>query len=217
MAAITVLLVDDQRLLREGLRTLLSLHDDLRIVGEAADGIEAEHLVELLRPAVVLMDLRMPRRDGVAATRAIRARFPATRVLVLTTFDDSDLVLRSLEAGACGYLLKDMGSNALAEAVRAAVRDEAPLDPGAARALVRHLQAAAPATATGDREASEPLTARELDVLRLLGTGATNRSIAEHLSLSEGTVKNYISSILAKTGLHDRTQAALYAVHRGIL
>jgi DNA-binding NarL/FixJ family response regulator len=218
--ATTVLLVDDQRLLREGLRTLLELHGDLRVIGEAGDGHAAELLVEQLRPQVVLMDLRMPRRDGVAATRRITTRWPDVRVLVLSTYDDDELVFRSIDAGACGYLLKDVGSDALAEAVRAAARGEAPLQPGVARKVLARLRAAGRWTGAASEPAptplAEPLTARERDVLRLLGTGATNRDIAERLSLTEGTVKNYISAILAKTGLRDRTQAALLAVRHGL-
>jgi DNA-binding NarL/FixJ family response regulator len=216
--AVTILLVDDQRLMREGLRTLLELHGDLRVVGEAGDGLEAETLVERLRPQVVLMDLRMPRRDGVEATRRITARWPAVQVLVLTTYDDDELVFRSIAAGASGYLLKDVGSDALADAVRAASRGESPLQPSIARKVLRRLRgggALAPPP-LAPAPAGEPLTSRELDILRLLGTGATNREIAERLSLTDGTVKNYISAILAKTGLHDRTQAALFAVRRGL-
>jgi DNA-binding NarL/FixJ family response regulator len=190
---VDVLLVDDQRLLREGLRTLLELHRDLRVVGEAGDGLEAETLVEALRPHVVLMDLRMPRRDGVAATRRITARWPHVQVLVLTTYDDDELVFRSIDAGASGYLLKDVGSDRLAEAVRAASRGESPLQPSIARKLLKRLQGTpVPEGARGAPlpGGAEPLTARELDVLRLLGTGATNRDIADRLSLTEGTVKN---------------------------
>jgi DNA-binding NarL/FixJ family response regulator len=210
-----VLLVDDQRLMREGLRTLLELHYDIRVVGGAADGLEAEALVAELQPEVVLMDLRMPRLDGVTATAHLKQRWPHVQILVLTTFDDDDLVFQSIEAGASGYLLKDVGSDALAEAVRAAARGEAPLQPAIARKVLARLRAATylpPADAVS-RVMAEPLTERELDILRLLGQGATNRAIAEQLGLTDGTVKNYVSSILAKTGLRDRTQAALFAVH----
>src|SRR5215207_4952350 len=139
---ITVLLVDDQSLLREGLRTLLELQLDLRIVGEAGDGIAAELLVEQVRPDVVLMDLRMPGRDGVEATRRIVRRWPSVQVLVLTTFDEDELVFRSIEAGAAGYLLKDVGSDALAEAIRAVSRGESPIQPSVARKLLGRLRAA---------------------------------------------------------------------------
>jgi DNA-binding NarL/FixJ family response regulator len=217
---VRVVLVDDQRLLREGLKTLIELHHDLRVVGEAGDGLEAETLVERLHPQVVLMDLRMPRCDGVTATRRITGRWPGVHVLVLTTYDDDELVFRSIEAGASGYLLKDVGSDALADAVRAASRGDSPLQPSIARKLLRRLREN-PAEPAARHVAPAPsldmLTGRELDVLRLLGTGRTNREIAETLSLTEGTVKNYISAILAKTGLHDRTQAALLSVRHGLV
>jgi DNA-binding NarL/FixJ family response regulator len=224
---ISILLVDDQSLLREGLRTLLELQPDLHIVGEAGDGIVAEALVERLHPDVVLMDLRMPRRDGVEATRRIVERWPRVQVLVLTTFDEDELVFRSIEAGAAGYLLKDVGSDALADAVRAAYRGESPIQPSVARKLLGRLRATAPrgepgrigdaAPPTRDPlPGGEPLTQRELDVLRLLGAGATNREIAERLGLSDGTVKNYVSTLLGKTRLRDRTQLAVWAIRQGL-
>jgi DNA-binding NarL/FixJ family response regulator len=210
---IDVLLVDDQRLLREGLRTLLELHADLRVVGEAADGVEAERQVASLRPAVVLMDLRMPRRDGVDTTARIHARFPATQILVLTTFDDDELVFRSLEGGACGYLLKDVGSDSLADAVRSAARGDSPLQPSIARKVLKRLRQPLGPPAAHDEVDS--FTPRDRDILRLLADGATNREIASELALTEGTVKNYISTLLTKTCLHDRTQLALFAARRG--
>lgn len=200
---------------------LLELHADFRVVGEAGDGWEAETLAGRLRPRVVLMDLRMPRRDGVAATRAITARWPDIQVLVLTTFDEDELVFRSIEAGASGYLLKDVGSDALAEAVRAVSRGESPLQPRIARKILRLVRATRVGSSAAAEQLSdlcaEALTGRDLDVLRLLGSGATNREIAARLALTEGTVKNYISAILAKTGLRDRTQAAVFALRRGLV
>jgi len=216
---IRVLLVDDQRLMREGLRTLLELHPDMHVVGEAGDGMEAEDFIKAaeLQPRVVLMDLRMPRMDGVTATRHIKRRWPDIQLLVLTTFDDDELVFRSIEAGASGYLLKDVGSDALAEAVRAASRGDAPLQPSVARKILVRLRAPAAAHPPSLPEPTgEGLSERELAVLRLLGRGAPNREIAEALALTEGTVKNYVSAILAKTGLHDRTQAALFAVRHNL-
>lgn len=231
---IRVLLVDDQRLMREGLRTLLELHPDMHVVGEAGDGAEAEDFIKRqqveLRPRVVLMDLRMPRTDGVSATARIKRHWPDIQILVLTTFDDDELVFQSIDAGASGYLLKDVGSDALAEAVRAASRGDAPLQPSVARKILSRLRSPTPASPPRAAEPTvgvgvgvgvgvrvgESLSERELAVLRLLGRGAGNREIAEALALSEGTVKNYISAILAKTGLHDRTQAALYAVRHNL-
>jgi DNA-binding NarL/FixJ family response regulator len=226
---ISIVLADDQSLLREGLRTLLELQPDLRVVGEAGDGIAAEALVERLQPDVVLMDLRMPRRDGVEATRRIVSRWPAVQVLVLTTFDEDELVFRSIEAGAAGYLLKDVGSDALAAALRAASRGESPIQPSVARKVLGRLRATSqhgtgvsgsergsPLAAGQSAPGAEPFTDRERDILRLLGAGATNREIAERLGLTDGTVKNYVSTLLGKTGLHDRTQLAVWAIHRGL-
>lgn len=215
---VRVLLVDDQRLMREGLRTLLEMHRDLRVVGEAGDGMEAEKQVAELQPNVVLMDLRMPRMDGVMATQRIKRRWPDVQILVLTTFDEDDLVFRSIKAGASGYLLKDLGSDALADAVRAASRGDAPLQPSVARKILGKLRSGSVASPPPVAEvlAGESMSERELAILRLLGHGASNRQIAESLALTEGTVKNYISAILAKTGLHDRTQAALFAVRHNL-
>jgi len=162
--------------------------------------------------------LRMPRMDGVSATTCIKRQWPEVQVLVLTTFDDDDLVFRSIEAGASGYLLKDVGSDALADAVRSASRGDAPLQPSVARKILSRLRSPATVAAPAPAGAllTDNLSDRELAVLRLLGRGAGNREIAEELALTEGTVKNYISAILAKTGLHDRTQAALYAVRHNL-
>ncbi len=212
---IRVALVDDQRLLREGLRTLLDFHPDLEVVGEAGDGIDAEVLVERLEPQVVLMDLRMPLRDGVETTRRLADRWPAVRVVVLTTYDDDELVFSALDAGAVGYLLKDVGSEALAEAVRAASRGESPLQPRVAGKVLQRLRSHPPKPTPAPKTV-EPLTTREAAILRLLGAGASNREIADRLALTHGTVRNYVSAILAKIRVRDRTQAALYAVQHEI-
>ncbi len=221
MKPIRVVIVDDQSLMREGLRTLLELHADIDVIGEAADGLEAERVVRDHEPDIVLMDLRMPRRDGIAATKAVLGHRGSAQILVLTTFDDDELVLQAIEAGAAGYLLKDIGSDALAEAIRTVARGESPLQPTVARKLLHHLRARhAGRVATTEPLAlgsGESLTPRELEVLALLGRGASNREIAAHLMISEGTVRNYISVILAKTGLRDRTQAAIFAVRRGLV
>jgi DNA-binding NarL/FixJ family response regulator len=204
-----VLVVDDQQLIREGIASLLSLQPGIEVVGTAGDGQEAVELAVTLTPDVVLMDVRMPGIDGVEAVTLLRKRAPACRVVMLTTFDDEDYVVRSLRAGATGYLLKDLPSQELAAAVRLAAVGVAQFDPAAAARLA--------AVVSRPDSHREPLTAREADVLRLVAAGATNREIAERLHLSEGTVKNHISRILGRLGLRDRTQAALYAQSHGLV
>jgi DNA-binding NarL/FixJ family response regulator len=199
-ADIRVLVVDDQRLIRDGIASLLGIEPGLVVVGTAADGRAALELAARLRPDVVLMDVRMPTMDGVAATVALRRDLPGCRVLMLTTFDDEDYVVRALRAGASGYLLKDVPAADLAQAIRLAHAGVDQYDPSVASRLVSAI----------DRT-TLPLTARELDVLRLIASGATNKEIAGRLYVSEGTVKNHVSNILSRLGLRDRTQAALYA------
>ena len=207
---VRVLVVDDQRLMREGIASLLDIQPGLQVVGTAGNGQEALAQAAALEPDVVLMDVRMPVMDGVAAAAALRAQRPACVVLMLTTFDDEDYVVKALQAGARGYLLKDTPAADLAQAIRLALAGIYQLDPGVAGKLVGGLgrgpapEAAAPSPAM-------PLTERELGVLRLIARGATNREIAEKLVISEGTVKNHISSILSRLGLRDRTEAAIYA------
>ncbi len=212
MNEIRVLVVDDQRLIREGIASLLDIQDGIRVVETAVDGQEAVQKALALSPDVVLMDVRMPVMDGITATRKIRQQLPRCQVLMLTTFDDEEYVVKSLQAGACGYLLKDIPANDLAQAVRLAYTGIYQLAPSVAGKLVGQLLTHAAA------EPSPPppppnldLTGRELEVLRLVATGATNREIAESLSISEGTVKNHISNILSRLGLRDRIQAALFA------
>jgi len=216
MTPIRILIVDDQRLMREGLATLLELEDDLEIAGEAEDGQAALDQYEGLRPDVVLMDIRMPRMDGVEATRRLRQRWPDARVIILTTFDDDAYVFDGLRAGALGYLLKDVSGQELAEAVRKVAAGGALIEPSVARkVLAEFTRLTEPARPAIDH-LPEPLSERELEILRLVTAGASNRQIAGQLFLAEGTVKNYISTILGKLGVEDRTQAALRARELGL-
>ncbi len=219
-APIRVLLVDDQALFREGLRTLLDLQPDLEVVGEAGDGREALEQVARLRPDVTLMDLRMPVLDGATATREIHARGLSTRVIVLTTFDDDETVFDGLRAGAVGYLLKDVPSGKLVEAIRAAARGESFLQPSVAAKVVAEftrLSERPAGRAAANATLVEPLSARELEILGLLAGGASNREIAERLFIAEGTAKNHITNILGKLGVRDRTRAALRARELGLV
>jgi DNA-binding NarL/FixJ family response regulator len=217
MAKIRILLVDDQTMFRQGMKVLLSSQSDFEIVGEAADGEEALQQAARLHPDVVLMDLRMPVLDGAAATRRLHTTQPSCRVIVLTTFDEDETVFDGLRAGAIGYLLKDAATEKLYEAIRAAAKGESFLQPSVAAKLVaefNRLSEQAPAWA---QALEEPLSPRELEILRLLATGATNREIASQLVLAEGTVKNHVTNILNKLGVSDRTRAALRARELGLL
>lgn len=217
---VRVLVVDDQQLIREGIASLLSIQDGVEIVGTAADGQEAVKQALSLSPDVILMDVRMPVMDGVTATAHIRRQLPACQVLMLTTFNDEDHIVKALQAGASGYLLKDIPANDLAQAVKLTHAGIYQLDPSVAGKLVGALDqpprssGKAVSQVEGAEAASRtmsPLTDRELQVLRLIAQGATNREIAAQLVISEGTVKNHISNILSRLGLRDRTQAAIYA------
>jgi len=208
---IRVLVVDDHAVVRQGLRTFLELQDDIEVVGEAADGEQALSAVGEFAPDVVLMDLVMPRLDGVSAIERLRSLAPATRVIVLTSFLDEDKVLPAVRAGAAGYLLKDVQPAELVRAIRMADRGEALLHPAVAARVLREL--------AGDgvrAERHELLTARELEVLALLARGLANKVIAFELGCREKTVKTHVGNILGKLGLSDRTQAALYAVREGL-
>lgn len=215
---IRILLVDDQALFREGLHTLLSVHDELQVVGEAGNGQEAVEAVRQLSPDVVLMDLHMPLLNGVAATRQIAQLYPASRVIILTTFDDDDTVFDGLRAGAVGYLLKDVPSAKLVEAIRAAARGESFLQPSvAAKVVAEFSRMGVPKTAVPQQTLVEPLSSRELEILAVLASGASNREIANQLFITEGTVKNHVSNILGKLGVRDRTQAALKGKEMGLI
>lgn len=209
-APIRLLLVDDQQIVRQGLRSLLEVKSDLIVVGEAENGQQAITQVETLQPDVVLMDVRMPIMDGVAATRLIGQQFSQTKVLVLTTFDDDEYVSQAMRAGARGYLLKDTRSDHLAAAIRAVYNGYTQMGPGLLE------KAIAPPLPASSQPAPLPpqlagLTAREREVLRLIVAGASNREIAASLYISERTVKNHITHILSQLNVRDRTQAALFA------
>ena len=204
---IRVLLVDDQRLVRAGLRMLCESADDLEVVGEAENGQEAVRLAERVAPDVVLMDLRMPGLDGVGAIAALARSHPGVRVLVLTTYDEDHEILRAVEAGAAGYLLKDTPREELFRAVRAAARGESVLAPSVTARLLGRMRA----------PAVEPPTDRELEVLALVAKGLTNRAIARSLAISEATVKTHLVHVFGKLGVDDRTAAVTVALERGLL
>jgi DNA-binding NarL/FixJ family response regulator len=210
-----VLLVDDHEVVREGLRAFLELQDGIEVVGEAGDGEQALEQADRLRPDVILMDLVMPKLDGVGAMRELRRRTPASRVIVLTSFTEDDRLLPAIQAGAAGYLLKHVEPRELARAVRAAHGGEALLDPAVGARLVEAV-AARPGIGKYDGE-RERLTAREREVLELIAHGFSNKRIARELGIAEKTVKTHVGHVLAKLGVADRTQAALHAVRSGLV
>jgi DNA-binding NarL/FixJ family response regulator len=221
MTKIRVLLADDQDIIRTGLTIILNHQADIEVVGQAADGVEAIDLARQLQPDVILMDIKMPRLNGIQATRQIMAAQPRTQVIILTTYDTDDWVFDGIRAGAVGYLLKDTSGDNLAEAVRGALRGESQMDPTVARKVLRefqHVTSASKAVTPPPREEPvEKLTDREEEILKLLAAGLSNKEIAQQLALSEGTVKNHISAILAKLHANDRTQAVLTALKRGLV
>lgn len=206
---IRVLIVDDQPLVREGIRAILGPAHDIVIVGEASDGEEALALAAHHVPDVVLMDLKMPRLNGIQATRSLRQRLPGVRVLALTTYDADEWVFDAIRAGAAGYLLKDVPGEDLVRAIREAAAGKTPVDPAVAGKLFAQV-ALSPAPPPPGR--LNGLSQRDLDVLALIARGFSNADIARQLSLSEGTVRNYVSRILAQLGVSDRTQAAILAL-----
>jgi DNA-binding NarL/FixJ family response regulator len=217
---IRVLVVDDHPIVRQGLRSYLSSRPGIDVVGDAGDGEAAIDLVTELRPDVVLMDLAMPGMGGLAAIRAVTELGLGTRILVLTSFSSQDQVIPAIQAGAAGYLLKDAAPEEVDRAVRAVHQGEGRLDPSVAALVMAQVARDGPQADRGSDgtggDGVDRLTPRETEVLRLLGEGLSNRALAERLFVSEKTVKTHVSSILAKLGLSDRTQAALYAVHHGL-
>lgn len=205
---IRVMVVDDHKVVRQGLRLFLHSDQELTIIGEAANGAEAVELARKLRPDVVLMDILMPVMNGIAATEAIRSALPEIEVLALTSVLEDSAVIEMMRAGAIGYVLKDVEGEDLCRAIHAAAAGRVQLAPEAAALLLRELRMG---------EQGEPLTRRETDVLRLLARGLSNREIAGSLHLKEETVKTHVSKILSKIGVRSRTQAALYALHNGLL
>jgi DNA-binding NarL/FixJ family response regulator len=223
---IRVVVVDDQKLMRDGLSTILDLEDDLEVVGTASDGQQALEVAQEQKPDLVLMDIRMPGVDGVEGTRLIREQLPETKVLILTTFNDTDLIFDALNQGASGYLLKDMPTEAIVQAILTVHSGGIVLPPESTaqfleelRRIKGHTVATAPQAEAGQPALPpmvEELTEREYEVLHLLGRGLNNKEIAEMLVITEGTTKNHVSNIIAKLSLRDRTQAALFAVRYGI-
>ncbi len=208
-----ILLCDDQAVIRDGLEMLLTLEKDFQVVGSAQDGQEAVELAAKKQPDLILMDLKMPGMNGIEATREIRKKFPAIKILVLTTYDEDEWVFDAIRAGASGYLLKDTPRQKIIEAIRGTVEGKSFLDPAVAGKLMTQVASnqTQPASILTDK-----LTERELDVLRLLAKGMTNTDIAGTLHLSEGTVRNHVSAILEKLGVSDRTQAAVIAIQHGL-
>ena len=218
-APIRVLLVDDHAMVRRGMRDFLSLHDDLEVVGEAADGAAAIEGAAALRPDVVVMDLLMPGVDGIEATAQIKAANPDVEVVAITSFIEEARIVAALEAGAAGFLLKDAEADELAAAIRAAASGEVHLDPAVAGIVARRMRVGAGGGSSGSGpgpDAIRTLTARERDVLGSIARGLSNRSIADELGITERTARTHVSNILAKLGLSSRTQAALLAVQHGL-
>ncbi len=209
---IRVMIVDDHAVVRQGLKTFLDLQDDIVVAGEASDGADAVQRVDELAPDVILMDLMMPRLDGIEAVRRIKRARPKTQILVLTSFGDDQKVFAAIRAGAIGFLLKDVSPQDLAAAIYAAHRGEASLSPGIATKLMQEL-------ATGGQPAADEhaLTEREHAVLALIAQGRSNRQISDDLAISEKTVKTHVSNILTKLHLDDRTQAAIFALKEGLV
>jgi DNA-binding NarL/FixJ family response regulator len=216
MSSVTVLLADDQRLVRESLATLVGLLDGVELVATASDGEQACALAAEHEPQVVLMDLRMPRMDGIEATRRLRESNPATRVIALTTYADDESVLGALRAGARGYLTKDSSAEDIRDAILAVAAGDAALDPSVQQTVVAALSAGTTNASSSGDDLPDGLTPREAEVLALIADGLTNTQIAEHLVVSPATVKSHINHLFAKAGIRDRAQAVRYAYSHGI-
>jgi DNA-binding NarL/FixJ family response regulator len=214
---IRVLIADDQRVVREGLTLVLGLLSDVDVVGAASDGAEAVALAQDLRPDIVLMDLRMPRCDGVEATRQLRELTPETKVVVLTTYSDDRSVIDALRAGARGYLTKDAGGTEIREALRRVLSDQAVIDPAVQHHLIDAIATAPAPNPPAPQRFPNGLTPREAEVLTLIANGLSNTEIAERLFVSEGTVKSHINRLLAKIDARDRAQAVTYAFQHGLV
>ncbi|NUQ85821.1 MAG: response regulator transcription factor [Anaerolineales bacterium] len=215
---IRVLLADDQALFREGLETLLSVHKDIQVVGQAVNGQDAIDQALKLRPDVILMDMQMPILNGIGATRRLKQSLPECRIIILTTFDDKETIFDALRAGAVGYLLKDVGSAQLADSIRRTARGDSILDPSVAAKVVQEFSRVSSLVGrTSSEVLPEPLSEREIELLRLIASGLSNKEIGETLFITEGTVKNHITHILGKLGVRDRTQAALKAKELGLI
>ncbi|MEH7463966.1 response regulator transcription factor [Bacillus thuringiensis] len=215
---IRIMIVDDQSLVRDGLAMLLNLRPELEVVGTASDGEEAVQNAERLQPEIILMDIRMPRANGVEGTRLIREQFPHIKVLMLTTFNDSELIFEALEQGASGYLLKDMATDTIVQAILTVHAGGVVLPQDMTAEIVKELKRTK-VDSIAEQHAPkqiEQLTEREVEVLRELGYGLNNKEIAEKLFITEGTVKNHVSNIISKLELRDRTQAAIFAVRYGV-
>ena len=214
---VKVMVVDDQALVREGIASLLAIQPGIKVVGTAQDGAQALEIFSEIEPDVILMDIRMPVMDGIEAAGKILSKQPEMILLMLTTLEDDEYIVKSLKAGAVGYLLKDMLASDLAQAIRMAYRGVFQLSPSIAGNLIRLTDARQkPAREDEYTDRIAELTPRELDVLKLIATGATNREIAQTLFLSEGTVKNIVSRIFSCLGVNDRVQAAVIAIHQGL-
>jgi DNA-binding NarL/FixJ family response regulator len=217
MEIIRILIVDDQLLLRQGLQTLLEMEPDIQIIGQAGDGHAAFEMVAQHLPDVVLMDIRMPRLNGVQATKQIREKFPQTQVIILTTFDDDEYVFEGLRAGAMGYLLKDVSAEELTDAIRRVAHGEALIQPSIARKVVSEFARLGSQTTPAPQKLVDPLSEREMEILGLVAQGLSNREIADKLFITEGTAKNHMTNVLGKLGVRDRMQAVIRGRELGLV